>query len=342
MTAIKSHQADNFAKSPPENFISCLIYGPDEGRVSENAANLARAWSAKHGEGGDIIRISERELTENPDLLAVELGSMAMFGGRSVIRVSACRHIKAPQIKELLALEPQNFLVIEAGDLKPSSPLRKLFEKGKNIAAIACYGDEERDLGRLVDDEMRRAGLHIDRQARALLIASLGADRGVSRQELAKLALYAHGQSSINSNDILAIVGDSSQMAWDNIINLTLAGKSAHALARLDHMLAAGQDGAALAIMFSRHLLRLYHVRIMADKGADMKKTMSRLRPPVHFRQQDAMMEQLRRFDAHALEKAMNIVQTAMWRIRSNPQLAVSQLERILLVMANLAAARRS
>jgi DNA polymerase-3 subunit delta len=338
MVAIKSHQADNFVKKPQARIIACLIYGADEGRISENASLLARSWLNKHGDGGEIIRLDERALGENPDLLAVELGSASMFGGRSVVRVAASQRVGAKLIKELLALEPQNFLIIEAGNLKPSSPLRKLFEKGDNLAAIACYADEGRDLARLVDEEMRRHGLALESDARALLIASLGSDRGVSRQELAKLALYAHGQKRVNADDVLAIVGDSSQMAWDNLVNLALAGRSAQALARLDRMLAAGESSSALAIILSRHLLRLYHARVMMDKGADFKKALSRLRPPVHFKQRDAMGEQLRRLDARTLEKAIRTVRRAMAQMRQSPHLEKPLSERMLLILSRLAA----
>ena len=36
--------------------------------------------------------------------------------------------------------------MIEAGELRPESPLRKACESAKTAVAIACYPDTERDL----------------------------------------------------------------------------------------------------------------------------------------------------------------------------------------------------
>ena len=43
-------------------------------------------------------------------------------------------------------------IVIEAGELRPESPLRKACERAKTAVAIACYPDTERDLAQLIDE----------------------------------------------------------------------------------------------------------------------------------------------------------------------------------------------
>ena len=197
MVSIKSHQAEQFVKDPQKQTLAYLIYGTDEGRISENATRLAKNWSAKYGDGGEIIQIDDRSFAENPDRLAIEVRSVPMFGGYSVIRLSLSNRIKPDLVKELIDLKPQNLMIIEAGNLKPASAFRKLFEKNKQTAAIACFPDESRDISRLIDEELVNEGLAISAPARKYLASNLGSDRGVSRQELIKLALYAHGKSKI-------------------------------------------------------------------------------------------------------------------------------------------------
>src|ERR1700750_424905 len=85
-------------------------------------------------------------------------------------------------------------IIIEAGELRPESPLRKACERAKTAVAIACYPDTERDLAKLIDDELRLSNLRIAQDARAVLMGLLGGDRQASRNELRKLALYAHGK----------------------------------------------------------------------------------------------------------------------------------------------------
>ena len=47
-----------------------------------------------------------------------------------------------PSLKALLATPFDNPLIVEAGNLRPNSGLRKLFETHKSAAALPCYSDE--------------------------------------------------------------------------------------------------------------------------------------------------------------------------------------------------------
>jgi len=113
--------------------------------------------------------------------------------------------------------------VIEAGDLKKSSPLRTLCERAKNAVALPCYADGERELGRLIDDEMKQAGLAIAPDARAALLPFLGGDRVASRNEIRKLALYAQNTGKVTLEDVLAVVADASALVLDNLMDATFA-----------------------------------------------------------------------------------------------------------------------
>ena len=94
--------------------------------------------------------------------------------------------------------------MIEAGELRPKSPLRKACERAKTAVAIACYPDTERDLAKLIDDELRVSDLRVAPDARGVLTSLLGGDRQASRNELRKLALYAHGKGEITLDDVMS------------------------------------------------------------------------------------------------------------------------------------------
>jgi len=90
-----------------------------------------------------------------------------LFGGRRAVWVKAGGRNFAPAVETLLAAtSPDCRVVIEAGDLRRSAPLRTLCERARNAAALPCYEDSQRDLDRLIDAEMRDAGLR-SRRTRA-------------------------------------------------------------------------------------------------------------------------------------------------------------------------------
>ena len=79
---------------------------------------------------------------------------------------------------------------------------------------------------RLIDDEMRAAGLTLAPDARALLIPLIGGDRQASRNELRKLTLYAHGTREVGVDDVIAVVSDASALELDDMVDAAFAGKT--------------------------------------------------------------------------------------------------------------------
>jgi DNA polymerase-3 subunit delta len=77
----------------------------------------------------------------------------------------------------------------------------------------------------LIDDELRLSSLRIAPDARAALTALLGGDRQASRNELKKLALYAHGEREVTLDDVVAVVADASELKIDPIVDGAFAGK---------------------------------------------------------------------------------------------------------------------
>src|SRR5262245_41214661 len=141
MVAVKAHQAETFLSTLERLPAAVLFHGPDAGLVSERAATLAKRLAER--EGGEIIRLDDADLEGDPDRVAVELQTVAMFGGRKVVRAAAGRRINANALKGLVEVgKLEGYLIVEAGQLRPDEALRALFEKSAAAAAVACFADE--------------------------------------------------------------------------------------------------------------------------------------------------------------------------------------------------------
>ena len=100
--------------------------------------------------------------------LIEEVNTVPLFGGRRAVWVKAGGRNIASAVEPLLAAPaPDCRVVIEAGDLKRSAPLRAICERSKHAVALPCYPDAERDLVRLIDAELRAESLAISAEARS-------------------------------------------------------------------------------------------------------------------------------------------------------------------------------
>lgn len=340
MVAVKAHQADAFLKAVERVPSLILLYGSDAGLVAERSADLAKRIAERDDPPGEVLRMDDSSLEDDPDRLIVELQTMPMFGGRKIVRATTGRRISAVTLRPLLdGGDLAGVLIVEAGNLKPDESLRSIFEKSAKAAAIACYPDEARDLDGLIRDVLGAAKIEITPEARRLLQMRLGADRGLSRAEVEKLALYAKGKGTIDEDDVEASVGDAAELAIDRIVMASASARLANAVRELDRCVAGGESAQGILAAIQRHFLRLHRVRALLDAGRNMEDALRQMRPPPHFKQRAEIEAQLRTWSGPKLNVAVARIAEAVKNARLNSAMEATLAEALILDLTRLSAA---
>lgn len=297
MTLIRSTDPQDIVKSAGPKTAVFLIFGTDPGQAADIAKQLATIIAKRSNPPGDIIRLTEEDLKQTPGRLAGEARSLPMFGGPPVIAVKNGPQITPALMEELLedgALAAS--IIIEAGNLKKDSKLRQICEKARNAAAIGCYGAGSRDLEQLIRGEAQNANATIAPDALQRLLQLLGGEWSVCRSEIAKLLIYADGEPQITLQHVEAVVGDSSAQAFDLAIAATLSGNAQAALRQLDGLAASATPATVFLNLLLGHLQKLHQIVAGMDRGESFDAAAAKIRPPLHFRQKDAMKEQAARW----------------------------------------------
>jgi DNA polymerase III subunit delta len=342
VVALRAGEIDSFLARPDPRRPVVLIYGPDAGLVSERITALLAAAAGDNSDPFAIVPLEGDAIASDPGLLQDEARTFGLFGGRRIVRVHAGGRNFAPALEALLADPPQALVLIEAGELRPTSPLRSLCEKSPAAAVIPCYADNERDVMRLIERVLKDAGLTIEPDARDELIGLLGADRLASRAELDKLALYAQGEGRIRLDDVQAIIADASALVLDDAIDAAAAGEREAALVALRKARAAGVSATAILSAAIRHVVNLHRLRLSVDRGGRPSDIIENARPKIFFRRKPAFERALARLDAAALEGTIVALSLANLEARRNFTLADAIVERALLNLARGARTRNS
>ncbi|MEL7544582.1 MAG: DNA polymerase III subunit delta [Pseudomonadota bacterium] len=343
MVAIKTAGVAKAITAPSPDHQAFLIYGPDSGLVSERGKALASVLAAAGGsaETADILRLDEEDLSADPDRLAVELRTVSMFGDAKVVRLRFGPRVNPDVLGDFLDGAPiEGRLIVEAGDLKKTAKLRKLFEASKHAAALPCYPDTQRGLDALIDEVLGAANLAIAADAKGVLVAMLGADRALSRNEVEKLALYAEGQERVSIEDVRAVVGDASEMALDRIIRAAFAGQPDAAIREYDRATAAGQQPQSVLLALQRHVLRLFRYVAARDAGRSADTAMRLMRPPLFGADRDAFLRQANTWSMPRLDALREAVAKAVRLGRTDATLEDAEAARLLLSIGQAAARR--
>jgi DNA polymerase-3 subunit delta len=340
MVQIKSPDADRLLAKPDPKIRVVLIYGSDEGLVAERAEKFIATVVGKDGEH---VRFDPAWLSENPGRLADEANAIPMFGGARAIslRVAGNRSVEGA-VGAILDMPPQDsWIVVTAGDLRKTSPLRKLAESSPAAWAIPCYADSERDLDRIIDEETRAAKVTIGDDARTALKGLLGNDRMISRGEIQKLTLYASDKGAITLDDVRGLVGDAS--ATDGTIDAIAAGDAAALDLGYRRLVADGTPGFVIAGAALRHFNFLQKARAAIDDGESADSLVRRAVPPIYpFSRQAAVARQIERWPAARIERALGMLDRAMIDSRLNGNLSDEVIAQTMHLVASLAPARRT
>src|SRR3954464_3751008 len=312
MVALRGRDVDTFLKAPDPARPIILLYGPDAGLVRERADALVASAVDDPSDPFSLVRLDGDELSAEPSRLVEEAMTIPMFGGRRAIRVRAGSRSFASGVDTLSEMPIKDCrIVIEAGELRPESPLRKACERAKTAVAIACYPDTERDLAKLIDDEMKAAGLRMAPDARAGLMALLGGDRQASRNELKKLALYAYGADEVTLEHVMAVVSDASDLKLDPIVDGAFAGQSALVETEFAKAMIAGTYPGMIISAAQRQAALLHRASLAVAEGAAAAAAVESGFPRLHFSRKSIVETALRNFTPPRLVAIIDQLATA-------------------------------
>jgi DNA polymerase-3 subunit delta len=333
MVALRGRDIDSYLARPDPARPIVLLHGPDAGLVRERADALIVSAIDDPRDPFSLVRLAGDELAAEPSRLVEEALTIPLFGGRRAIRVRAGARNFAAGVDALADAPIRDCrIVIEAGELRPESPLRKACERARTAVAIACYPDGERELARLIDDELSE--LRIAAEARAALTALLGGDRQASRNELRKLALYARGGAEVTLDDVMAAVSDASELKIDPIVDGAFAGKPELVETEFAKAMVAGTHPGMIIAAAQRQAAWLHKTALAIAEGATVSTVLDGGFPRLHFSRRSAVETALRQFSAARLLSIIEQLAAAALEMRKQTPLAAAIAQRTLLSIA--------
>jgi len=248
---------DGLLADPDPRIRIYLVYGADRGGVRERAAGLIHRLVPDPDDPFAVTRLTEDDLKSDPARLPDALAELSLTGADRLVtvRLAGDNAAVARTVTDAAsgAIPAEAVLVVEAGELRKTSKLRKAAEEAETALAAPVYADEAGDLARLADTALAAEGLSLEPDARAALAPLLEGDRLFARSELEKLILYKglltqrpEGESRVDRADVLAVCAAGSDAAIDQCVDAAMEGAVADADRAYARALAAGLSPVAI------------------------------------------------------------------------------------------------
>lgn len=336
MVAVKHQDADRFLEKPPGAAALFLIFGTDAGLIQERARRLLRLPNAAGQELTRIASLAGDAVVGDPDLLFRELHSAGLFDPTPpAFLISAGLRNLLPILDAVDRSPPDDTrIVVTAGALKKTAPLRKWFEDRRSAFAIECYPDQPRDIRHLIELACRQADKTIAPDAVEALMSKLGEDRLSTRLEIEKLLLYVGDQSEISIADVMNSAVDAEMLDATEMVFAVFSGDVTTVIAESRRQLLRDQDAAGVALAALRHALALHDALAARAAGGDLKDSVDRMARMVNGFARRADLNQQLGASPQAAADAVDILFDLASESRKSDRLAKDRLTRALVRLA--------
>ena len=330
---LNKSQASGYFRQPNPDAAGVLLYGSDGMRVALRRQEIIATLVGPNGEEEmRLTRMAAAGLSKEPAQIQDALKAIGFFPGARVAFVEDATEKQAPILLDALAswVPGDAQLVITAGQLKPTSKLRKAFEAHPQAYAIGIY-DDPPDRSEL-EQTLKSSGISVPDNAAMSALQDLARaiEPGDFRQTLEKLALYKfRDDTPITLEDIANCAPTSIEAEVDDVLMVVCDGQANQIGPVMARLQSQGVNAVTLCIGAMRHFRTLH--RIAVDTTG---------RPQVWGPNRDRMMGQARKWGAARLEAALTLLTDTDLQLRSAGQNApaLALVERAFIRLAMMGA----
>ena len=307
----KRPDIERFLARPDPQIRAALIYGRDLGVVRERGQELARKIAKDPNDPFDVAQLTDGDLDGDNGRLEGELAAQSLMGGRRLVRLrfgtekAALDRLTAEALTRHAdgELNPDAFLLIEAGALGRDSALRKAAEKAPGAAAIPCYEDEPGDVARQVREALAKDNLSLNAEALSVFVARMPKERGVARQEIERLALFLGPGSGVVATpaDLEPFLGVEPEASLSDAAVDAFGGRIGDAQAGMRRAAQEGEGGPAAVRAMGMHLGRLRRTLTLAKSGAGLQEAAKA--SGVFWKQEREFLRQARAWTLEELDR---------------------------------------
>ncbi|WP_170378280.1 DNA polymerase III subunit delta [Ruegeria atlantica] len=340
---LSPREAEGYFARPDADKAGLLIYGADTMRVAlKRQQVLSALLGANAEEEMRLTRIPGTDLRGDPALLLDAVKAVGFFPGPRAVFVEDTTDTAAPAI--IAAFEDwapgDAQIIVTAGQLKPSSKIRKAFEAHPAAYAVGIYDDppSRAEIERILT-QARLQNIPRDSMS-ALAELATGISPGDFTQTIEKLSLYKRGDSSeLAIEDIEACAPRSTEAALDDVLNVVAEGRAGEIGPLIRRLQSQGTNAVSLCIGATRHFRTLY--ACASDPGG-AAQGIGKLRPPVYGKRRDRILRQAQGWGAPKLQTALTVLTDTDLSLRSAGQSApaMALVERAMIRLAMLARSR--
>jgi len=307
------------------NFLnSFLIYGENTGLKQDIVKSVIQLKEKKNIKYKQF-KFEEDEIIKNQNDFFNLIFSGSLFDKKKVIFVNRTTDKLFNLINEISKKDIKDILIFfEADQLEKKSKIRNLFEKDNNLVCIACYQDNNFDLIKIINDEIKQTKIKLSTESINLLIERASGDRNNLRNEVNKLKSFALNKQMVSYDQVKELTNMVGNYQNDYIINICLNGdkKKLNKILRENNF--SFEDFLILLKILSKKIHRLLKIKIFNRLEKNLDQIFNQIRPPIFWKEKEDVKKQVRLWNEKKLSLIIKKINEIELNCKKNHELSTN------------------
>jgi len=336
MVILRNKQAENFVNNPTNDIYGILLYGQDEGLISERTNSLINFYVKNKNDPFSLIRLNNKMLSDEEDLLENELNTFGLMGDRKVLLIEASSELNSIQVDTIKSSNGETLVIIRCGELKSSSKLKLLFDKDQNFISIPCYQITPNDISTILNNLLSKKNLSMDRDTKQLIVNSLGRNYLESITEMNKILDPLNEGEHVSRDHVEKLLVNSENIIINDLVDSVFERKT-QKISGLHNSVLQTITSPQILVIINNHLIRLLELLTeKADGNLSNKEIIEKSKPPIFFKRHASFLIQLNLWNIDQINKSLEFISEATITSRHNAELSDEITERVLLKISNI------
>ena len=302
-----------------------LFYGENHGLKRE----FRQILKTKNIKNEKLIFLQE-EIIQNENILFNEISNKSLFNEKKMIFIDQVSEKFSKVIDEVINNAVDEKVILFAENLDKKSKLRHKLEESKTCAVIPCYPDNEITIKKIILDKLKQyKGL--TPQVINFIVQNTGLDRNKVNNEIDKIK-SCFIDKIIEPEKLVALLNIRMNDDFNKLRDEAINGNKINTNKLLGDTIFESENNIFYLNLINQRINKLNEIENMKKNEKNVEFLISKLRPPIFWKDKPIIIEQSKKWDRNKLKKALKKTYEIELKIKSSPAIKKDLLIKNLII----------